>query len=143
MHKILHCAACQAALTVPLAILSGKDPAVSHPQLVDMQPCTARGEAFKSYKPIAKSYGSETGEPGVLDFVPQYWINPGDLTQAVQTIRRSARCEICFGESGAEGPNRTCRCGAKVGTLILDCWTAHMFIPRPEATFWEGAERDG
>ncbi|MCZ0991685.1 hypothetical protein [Streptomyces diastatochromogenes] len=34
------------------------------------------------------------------------------------------RSEGCCGPEGLFGINRICPCGAEVGTLLADCWTA-------------------
>ncbi|QNQ12128.1 hypothetical protein H3Z74_19650 [Sphingomonas alpina] len=96
---------------------------------------TDSGIAFKSYAPITRSYGDER-EP--LDFIPQYWINPDDLTDAVGNTRNSRRLSGCCGLAGSNGPNQVCRCGAEIGTLRTDCWSPRIFIPEPGQTWWDG-----
>ncbi len=133
MRKSLHCAACGVQLTAPLQMLSGKDPAVPAPSFEDGKPLTARGIGFKSYKPIL--WGT-SGDRPPLDFTPQYWLNPEDLTAAVRLTRNRKRLSGCCGLAGTDGPNQLCRCGAEIGTLRTDCWTPCMFIPEPTKTTW-------
>lgn len=131
MRKSLHCAACGTRLTAPLQILSGKDPAVPEPAFEDGKPLTAQGIGFKSYKrtPV---YGDSIP----LDFIPQYWLNPEDLTEAVRDTGNQKRLGGCCGLAGITGPNQLCRCGAEIGTLRTDCWTPRLFIPEPDKTTW-------
>jgi hypothetical protein len=133
MKKALFCTACGAQLSAALAIHSGKNPKVAKPEWIDRQPLTPPGEVFKSYEPIERSYAAE---PALLEFVPQYWVNPADLGDAVRVTKLSDRLAGCCGESGGNGPNRLCRCGAEIGTLRDDCWTPQVFIPDPGATEW-------
>lgn len=132
-RKALFCTGCGAQLTTALAIRSGKDPKVPKPEPIDRQPLTRAGEAYKSYEPIERSYGAE---PAPLEFAPQYWINPADLLPKVRMTKRRKRLGGCCGESGSNGPNQRCGCGAEVGTLRADCWTPYVFIPEPGATEW-------
>ena len=111
----------------------GKDPKVAKPEWRDRLPLTPAGEAYKSYEPIERSYDSE---PALLEFVPQYWVNPADLGDSVKVTKRTDRLSGCCGEAGTDGPNRICRCGAEIGTYRSDCWTPHVFIPNPGATDW-------
>ncbi|RYG27214.1 MAG: hypothetical protein EON93_20955, partial [Burkholderiales bacterium] len=94
MRKTLHCAACDAPLTRALTIRSGKDPAVSEPVHEDGRPLTEPGEAFKAWEPIERSYGDS---PAPLEFTPQYWLNPEDLTEAVRLTRDHRRLSGCCG----------------------------------------------
>lgn len=137
MRKKLHCAACGTALTLPIAILSGKDPAVTPPEMEDGKPMTPVGVAFKSYEPIERSF-SDT--PALLEFVPQYWLNPDDLTEVVRMTENMRRLNGCCGLDGCDGPNQLCGCGAEVGTLRTDCWTPRVFIPAPTVTEWREEE---
>lgn len=140
MRKLLICTACGARLTRPLIVRSGKDPAVAKPRLQDREPPVARGTAFKSYEPMVRSY---RGTPEPLEFTPQYWLHPEDVTDAVRQTRDTRRLNGCCGPSGHDGPNQVCRCGAEVGTVQSDCWTAHVFIPEPDATVWAAHEETG
>ena len=133
MEKALFCQACGAQLTRPLLLRSGKDPSVSKPVHADRQPLTPAGEAYKSYEPIMRSFGDE---PATLEFTPQHWLNPADLTEAVGATGTTDRLSGCCGVAGIDGPNQVCRCGAEIGTLQDDCWTAKVFIPEPAATEW-------
>ena len=130
----LFCNACGAQLTEPLALRSGKDPSVPAPSMEAELTLSGRGEVYKSYEPIERSY-SDT--PALLEFTPQYWVHPEDLTDRVQLTKRKRRLGGCCGLAGLEGPNQLCRCGAEVGTLRNDCWTPHVFIPVPTNTGWE------
>lgn len=85
MKKILACQSCGAPLTGVLAIVSGKAPGAVVPEQLDGQPLTEAGTAFKSYDPIERSYGEK---PALLEFTPQYWLNPDDLTDAVHLTRK-------------------------------------------------------
>jgi hypothetical protein len=139
MKKALFCTGCGAQLTGALSISSGKDPKVPALEPRDRQPLTPRGRAYKSYQPMLRTY---SGEPGPLEFVPQYWLNPGDLGGNVKRTKRLERLQGCCGEAGIYGPNRLCRCGAEIGTLRDDCWTPHVFIPEPGATEWREMNQD-
>jgi len=131
--KMLTCAACGARLTGPLTILSGKDPAVVHPKHRDGEPLTPPGTAFKSWDPIERSFGDV---PSRLEFTPQYWLNPDDLTDAVSLTGDWKRLGGCCDEAGMNGPNQVCACGAEIGTVQRDCYQARVFIPAPHATDW-------
>lgn len=133
MKKILGCQNCGAHLTGPLMIVSGKAPDAIIPEHMDAQPLTEVGVAFKSYEPIELSYGDR---PALLEFAPQYWLNPDDLTDAVRLTKNAGRLNGCCGLDGCDGPNQLCRCGVEVGTLRTDCWTPRVFIPAPDATHW-------
>jgi hypothetical protein len=138
MRKSLYCKACRIRLTAPLAIRSGKDPAVRMPEIVDREPIVAPGIAFKAWTAVPWVY-REPGEP--LNFVPQYWLNPADLTDVVTILRGRGRSHGCCGITGFDGPNQLCRCKAEIGTLQDDCMTPKVFIPEPDATEW--VEGDG
>ena len=133
MEKALFCLACDAKLTRSLVLRSGKDPSVSKPIFLDREPLTQSGEVYKSYEPITRSF-DET--PAPLEFTPQYWLNPADLTDSVRFTKNGDRLSGCCGPAGSDGPNQVCRCGAEVGTLQDDCWTSKVFIPEPSATEW-------
>ncbi|MGY4395622.1 hypothetical protein ACVWZA_000783 [Sphingomonas sp. UYAg733] len=133
MNKTLHCTACGAQLTTSLTILSRKDPAVTQPIFEDGKPLSEPGSCFKSYEPIERSL---SGDPVPLDFIPQYWLNPDDLTKAVKMTADGRRLNGCCGPAGSNGPNQKCQCGAEVGTLQADCWTSRVFIPQPDTTLW-------
>jgi hypothetical protein len=133
MRKKLHCAACGIALTRPLAILSGKDPAVTPPEMEDGKPMTPAGIAFESYEPIGLS---SLDTPTLLGSVPQYWLNPDDLTKVVRMTKDKGRLAGCCGLDGCDGPNQLCGCGAEIGTLRTDCWTPRVFVPAPTLTEW-------
>ena len=133
MKQILRCVACEAALTVPLTIVSGKAPGVVRPEHEDRKPLTVAGVGFKSWEAIEHS---PDDTPALLEFIPQFWLNPDDLTDAVRDTRNERRLGGCCGIAGCDGPNQICRCGADIGTLRTDCWTPRVFIPVPEATEW-------
>lgn len=137
MRKTLHCAACGATLSVPLNILSGKDPAVPSLEMEDAKPMTPAGTGFKSYEPIERSFSATSA---LLEFVPQYWVNPDDLTDAVRITKNMRRLNGCCGLDGCDGPNQLCSCGAEIGTLRTDCWTPRVFIPVPTVTEWREEE---
>lgn len=136
MRKILICSACGTELSGVLTILSTKDPAVTEPCHVDGEPLGPAGTAYKSWKPLAEAMA---GPPVPLQFTPQYWLHPDDVAGRVQDTKQGVRLSGCCGLAGLNGPNQLCACGAEVGTLINDCWTAHIFVPEPDATDW----RDG
>jgi hypothetical protein len=81
VKQILRCVACEAALMVPLTIVSGKAPGVEQPEHKDGEPLTLAGIAFKSWEAIERSFGHV---PAPLEFVPQFWLNPDDMTAAVR-----------------------------------------------------------
>jgi hypothetical protein len=133
MKKSLACRACDARLTAPLTILSGKDPSVTAPEFRDREPFTEPGTVFKSYEPLVRSFRNE---PAPLEFVPQVWINPDDLTDVVRLTKNRRRLRGCCGISGLNGPNQLCACGAEIGTLQTDCFTPLVFVAEPDATDW-------
>ena len=137
MKQILICNACGARLTRALDVRSGKDPSVPSPELIDQQPLTPRGTVYKSYEPLLHT-SAETEDP--LDLVPQYWVNPDDLCEAVGLTKRRERLNGCCGLDGLDGPNQLCACGAEVGTLQTDCWTPRVFIPERATTTWTKLE---
>ncbi|WP_332819764.1 hypothetical protein [Sphingopyxis sp.] len=139
MRKSLYCNRCRVRLTALLAIVSGKDPKVPEPLIEDRKPIVSRGVGFKAWKATPWIY-REPGEP--LAFVPQYWLNPLDLTDAVQLSRDTSRTIGCCGISGINGPNQLCRCKQEIGTLQDDCMTPCVFIPEPEATFWADCDSE-
>ena len=113
---------------------SGKDPSVDQPRIEREMPLASRGQVFKSWEPLVRSYG-DTTEP--LDFTPQYWVNPADLTDRVANTKKRKRLGGCCGFTGLDGPNQVCRCGAEIGTLQDDCCTPQVFIAEPGAASWE------
>ena len=133
MNMALFCGACGVQLTPPLAILSGKDPAVTAPEHKDQMPLTQRGTAFKSYEPLRRTLGEKT-DP--LEFVPQVWVNPEDLLDVVRLTKDGRRLNGCCGLDGCGGPNQLCVFGAEIGTLMSDCWTPHVFVAEPGTTVW-------
>lgn len=133
MRKSLHCAACGAPLTAPLEILSEKDPGVQVPEFDDGKPLTQCGIGFESFEPVLSTV---LGDRVALDFTPQYWLNPDDLSPAVRNSDDMTRLNGCCGLDGCNGPNQLCSCGAEIGTLRTDCWTPYMFIPEPTNTTW-------
>ena len=134
MQTALFCNACGAQLTEPLIMRSGKDPSVTQPRIEPEMPLAGRGQVFKSWEPLVHSYG-DTREP--LDFAPQYWVHPDDLTDRVADTKKRKRLSGCCGFAGLDGPNQVCRCGAEIGTLQNDCCTPHVFIAEPGTTSWE------
>ncbi|MFI6449548.1 hypothetical protein [Kitasatospora sp. NPDC050543] len=50
-------------------------------------------------------------------------LNPEDAVGLVEHPDEH-RSQGCCGPEGLSGSNRLCRCGAEVGTLLADCWTA-------------------
>lgn len=133
MKKILCCAACEARLTPALMVVSSKVPGIVPPEQEYGKPLVARGSAFKSWEPIERSY---CDGPALLEFVPQYWLNPEDLDGNVRNTRDVRRLHGCCGLDGCDGLNQVCQCGAEVGTLRTDCWTPHLFIPDPVNVNW-------
>jgi hypothetical protein len=133
MQEALFCNACGAQLTEPLTIVSDKDPSIEAPRFEAGLTLAARGTAYASSEPIVRSRGDT---PANLQFSPQHWIDPDDLTDRVSETRKRGRLNGCCGFDGLDGPNQVCRCGAEVGTLQSDCWTPLVFIPEPEATSW-------
>lgn len=139
MAKSLYCNRCRVRLTAPLTIRSGKDPAVAAPDVRDKAPLVPPGIGFKSWEPQRWTW-TEPGHP--LHFVPQYWLNPEDLTDAVRDTGNLARLGGCCGPTGMNGPNQICRCKAEIGTLQHDCITPHVFIPEPATTMWQDGSED-
>jgi hypothetical protein len=146
-QQMLFCATCGTQLTGPLTIWSGKDPSVPKPEHEDLMPVTPAGIAYKSYEPIMRSVSgapeivlASMPVPVPLEFSPQFWINPDDLTEAVRQTKKKRRLQGCCGLDGCNGPNQICRCGSEIGTRQSDCWTPSVFIPQPEATFWQKIE---
>jgi hypothetical protein len=134
MLTALFCSNCGIQLTRPLILRSGKDPSVRAPKYEGGRDLVDQGEVFKSYEPIQRSYGEQ---PAPLEFTPQFWVNRADLTEAVRLTKKRGRLNGCCGLDGVDGPNQLCSCGAEIGTLKTDCWTAHVFIPEPTGTRWE------
>jgi hypothetical protein len=133
VKQILCCAACGATLTPALTVVSSKTPGVILREHEDGKPLTPRGSVFKSWEPIERSYGDE---PALLEFAPQYWLNPEDLDGEVRNTPDVRRLNGCCGLDGCDGPNQVCQCGADVGTLRTDCWTPLVFIPDPGSINW-------
>ena len=88
MRKSLHCNRCRARLSAPLTIVSGEDPAVKQPDVLDRHPLVPRGTAFKAWNPAPWVY-TESGHP--LHFAPQYWFDPEDLTELARETRNHRR----------------------------------------------------
>jgi hypothetical protein len=126
MRQSLYCTICGARLSARLELLSTEEQA---PVFEDRKPLTIPGVGFKSYGPMVA--GCEH-----LGFLPQYWLNPDDLTPAVRQTDKSDRLSGCCGLAGCDGPNQLCQCGAEVGTLQSDCWTSLVFIAEPASTTW-------
>jgi hypothetical protein len=102
-------------------------------------PLSEPGVAIKSDVPISR--GSNPAKPIPLDFTPQFWLNPIDVVHAVENVADESRLGGCCGSNGLYGLNQRChQCGAEVGTLMEDCWTANVFIPQPCATDWVECE---
>lgn len=125
----LYCKTCRIRLSAPLTIRSGKDPQVPAPEFKDREPPVERGIAYKSWEPWEQSFDAR---PTPLEFIPQYWLNPDDLTETIRPL--DSRMGGCCGPSGLSGPNQICRCKAEVGTFMDDCFTPRMFIPEPSTT---------
>lgn len=126
----LECNRCRSVLTRVLRVERDDDQASSRIDFVDNK-CTIRaGVAHLSNKPI------QQGDT-LLDFVPQYWLNPNDLTDQVALTLDTKRLNGCCGYDGCDGPNQICVvCSADIGTLQNDCWTSIQFIVQPETTRW-------
>lgn len=139
MRKSLYCNTCRVRLTTPLTIVSGKDPQVAKPMIAYREPVVPQGMGYKAWEATPWLY-REPGEP--LSFVPQYWLNPADLTDAVQFPKDGAGLEGCCGIGGIGGPNQLCQCKSKIGTLQDDCTTPKVFIPEPDATVWAEGDSD-
>ncbi|BBB07043.1 hypothetical protein SPYCW_0059 [Sphingopyxis sp. EG6] len=138
MRKSLYCSICGARLTTPLTIVSGKNPKVVKPLIEVRKPIVSQGTAYKAWEATPWLYRAP-GES--LSFVPQYWLNPTDLTDSVQFPKNGAGLGGCCGIAGIGGPNQLCRCKCPIGTLQDDCMTPKVFIPEPDATVWvEGNE---
>lgn len=133
MKKILCCKACEARLTPALTLVSSKAPGIIPPEQEEGKPLTPRGTVFKSWEPIERSHGDQTA---LLEFAPQYWLNPEDIDETVRNTRDPHRLNGCCGLDGCDGPNQICGCGAQIGTLRTDCWTPHLFVPDPTTTNW-------
>lgn len=133
MEQALFCRACGAQLTEPVVVLSGQDSSGYVPEHADRLPLSTRGSAYKSDEPIMRAFGDS---PAPLEFTPQFWVNPEDLTDRVSNTSNRRRLNGCCGLDGQDGPNQVCRCGAEVGTLQNDCWTPFVFIPNPDTTHW-------
>lgn len=131
MEAQLFCRACGAALSDRLTIFSTKDSAVRAPEMIDKQPICRRGMAYKSYEPLMRSLDPE--RPASLEFVPQFWMNPGDVEDHVELVDIACRLNGCCGLDGCGGPNMRCKnCKAEAVTTQSDCWTPYIFVPDPE-----------
>lgn len=139
MRKSLYCGICRIRLSAPLTLVSGKDPRVPQPVFEDRKPIVPPGIGYKSWEATPWIHG-ELAEP--LSFVPQYWLNPSDLTDAVQRSKDRARLAGCCGIAGIGGPNQLCRCRSEIGTLQDDCMMPKVFIPQPDATIWSEGSSD-
>ena len=102
--EALFCVSCGAQLTGPLTIRSSKDPSISKPSLESGLPVMLTGHAYKSWEPITKSVGgmpeiatASMPVPAPLEFVPQFWINPDDLTEAIRPTNKGKRLRGCCG----------------------------------------------
>jgi hypothetical protein len=137
--KSLYCNRCRFRLSAPLAILSGKDPAVDGPCVRIGEPLIERGIGYKSWK-LPPWFWIEPGHP--LDFVPQFWLNPDDLEDRVSDTPDSRLLSGCCGPTGMDGPNKICACKVRVGTFQADCSTPIVFIPDPAATSWHDGSAD-
>lgn len=98
-----------------------------------------RGTGFKAWEATPWLY-RDPGEP--LSFVPQYWLNPEDLTDAVRLSRNSSRISGCCGIAGINGPNQLCQCKREIGTIQDDCMMPRVFIPEPDATIWADGDSE-
>jgi hypothetical protein len=148
MKRELVCKRCKSALTLPLTILSTKDPGVTWPACEIQKSPSPRGAAFKSYEAVMVDLSGATyplqfaetvaiaADQAPLAFIPQYWINPEDVLSSVQDSPHPATLSGCCGMSGINGPNQVCKCGAEIGTRQSDCFTMDVFIPEPDATEW-------
>jgi len=137
--RSLYCTNCRFRLSAPLIMASGKDPAVEEPYVRIGKPLIDRGTSYKSWKPMPWLH-VPPGHP--LDFLPQIWMDPGDLTERVHDSPDGERLSGCCGPLGMNGPNKVCTCKVHVGTLQADCCTPVVFIPDPGATSWREGSAD-
>ncbi|SMD03389.1 hypothetical protein [Novosphingobium sp. B1] len=77
----------------------------------------------------------------ILGSKPQFWLNPDDVTDAVEDRSDGVGLNGCCGPTGLSGGNQQCRrCSAVVGILQDDCITPRVFIPDPATTCWEDTD---
>lgn len=74
-------------------------------------------------------HGLDLSEGGI-------WLHLSDLQGEVGFVAGEAMTGCC-GPHGGHGPNRTCPCGAEIGTERSDCWTWHYFTAGPATTEWK------
>ena len=99
--------------------------------------------------PVEKGFSPEF--PDGENAIPRghYWIADDSHTDAIKghvlvhvddclnmkDHPDSRRHNGCCGEDGCDGPNRICRCGQEVATLVSDCWTSLYLHFEPEHTY--------
>jgi hypothetical protein len=133
MKGKFYCRVCGQTLTGEIAIHSLKDPNVVPPDLADQQPVCAAGKGFKSYQPLQSSF--DPNNPDLLEFAPQFWLNPADIEESGKLTKTVRRLGGCCGLAGCNGPNIECRrCGTEIGTKQSDCWAPLIFVPDPNNT---------
>src|SRR4051812_47425919 len=104
--KTLFCTLCGAALTGPLTLRSGKDPAVPPPDYEDRKPLIEKGAVLKSYEPLLGLL--DWPAPDAPGFIPQWWLNPADVARTVRNTKIKNRLSGCCGPSGSDGLNQVC-----------------------------------
>ena len=131
MQGYFRCKACGKRASDDLTIHSSKDPTVALPECRDQQPICERGVAYKSYEPLDRAPSPHN--PAPLDFIPQYWMNPGDVAAFAKHSKKRGRLGGCCGIAGMSGPNMICSgCKTEIGTKQSDCFTPLIFVPHPD-----------
>ena len=129
LTHILHCAACDAAVSEPVRIeLEDELPPVER-----NRPAFSRGEGWLTNKPVPQSSRSTDSRILYANFVLI------SLESLLENVIDSPTNQLmgCCGRDGSGGPNRICSCGEHVGTEFSDCWMPWFFEPDPAATYWE------
>jgi len=135
MLQRLACAQCHATLTGTIDVQPGVYPPGREWSGYEPKPLTGAGYAIVSPNPILWSDDPQMKPP--LQFAPQHWLNPVDVSGQIENADNAGSLNGCCGPSGHGGPNQRCKsCGCIVGTLMADCWTDHVFILQPDETYW-------
>ena len=136
MLKVLHCRACDAALSRPVSIVTEDHLSASKPgDWKDEMPPVEPGHAIRLDHALQGTFVDGVAVyPKVVTFV----LNLDD-TVGLSNTPNYGRLNGCCGLDGCDGKNQVCVCGEHVGTRYTDCWQPRMFTADLESAIWKDA----
>ena len=132
-HYMLACRSCGAFLSNPVRSVSTYDQFHAHcDSEVDGVSITA-GWFLVPNAELRRACRKEGELPAVIS---GSLMNLEDLTPTARYIRPRHKLVGCCGIDGFDGPNRTCPCGAIIGTEFSECFQTQRFEPYMKNTEW-------